>query len=57
MFLTELIEYFKLKRKKLRLEVEKLDLENKSLSHQLKKKESEFKKSFSLNKLKGGEDV
>jgi len=52
MFLTELIEYFKLKRKKLKLEVEKLDLENKSLSRQLKKKDSAFNKS--LNKSKGG---
>ena len=39
-FLTELVTYFRLKRKKLKLEVEKLALENSALSRHLEELKS-----------------
>jgi len=53
-FLTELVTYFRLKRKKLKLEVEKLALENSVLSRRLEELKSNSEPSKKVKKYGKG---
>ena len=53
-FLTEVVTYFRLKRKKLKLEVEKLALENSVLSRRLEELKSNSEPSKKVKKYGKG---